>query len=70
MLVRSRKEFGKAGVPYVFFFWCVWKARNNIIFRDDVLSIYIFVFILWLETKMSILDSPSILVQFIDWVDF
>ena len=53
-------------------FWTVWKARNRIVFKDDFLSIqnlkYLFLFLLWLETKLSIENGPSNLVGFIDWV--
>ena len=53
-------------------FWTVWKARNRIVFKEDVLSIhklkYLFLFLLWSETKLSIENSPSTLDGFIDWV--
>ena len=43
-------------------FWTVWKTRNGIVFRDEVLSILrlksLFVYIFWLETKVSIVDGP------------
>ena len=46
-------------------------------FRGEVLSIqkaksffFFFLYLLWLETKMSTLDGPSTLVQFIDWLGF
>ena len=53
-------------------FWIVWKARNRIAFKDDSLSIqnlkYLFLFLLWSETKFSIENGPMILVGFIDWM--
>ena len=53
-------------------FWTVWKARNRIAFKDDFLSIqnlkYLFLFLLWSETKFSIENGPSTLVGFIDWM--
>ena len=53
-------------------FWMVRKARNSIVFRDDILSIqrlkFCFVNLLWSETKLSIEGGPTTLVQFIDWV--
>ena len=53
-------------------FWTVWKARNDAVFRDEVLSIqkfeYSFVNLLWSETKLFIEGGPTILVKFIDWV--
>ena len=53
-------------------FWIVCKARNRIVFKDDFLSIqnlkYLFLFLLWLEIKVSIENGPSTLVGFIDWV--
>ena len=53
-------------------FWIVWKARNRIVFKEDVLSIqklkYLFLFLLWSKTKLSIENSPSTFDGFIDWV--
>ena len=50
-------------------FWLVWKARNDIIFRDlhRRLSLF-FVYLLWLETKMFFVDGPIAIVHFFDWV--
>ena len=52
-------------------FWTVWKTRNDIVFRDEVLSIQtlksLFVHLFWSETKVSIVDGPMTLVHFIDW---
>ena len=53
-------------------FWMIWKARNKIVFEDDVLSIQrlksSFIYFLWSETKLFIKDGPPSLVGFIDWV--
>ena len=50
----------------------IWKARNKIVFEDDVLSIQrlksSFIYFLWSETKLFIKDGPPSLVGFIDWV--
>ena len=41
-------------------FWMVWKIRNGIAFRDELLSVQMlkasFVFILWSETKLNIVE--------------
>ena len=61
--------------PFFFFFlkfWTIWKARNGVAFKDEVLSIQhlktSFVNLLWSETKLSIVGGPLIIVGFIDWV--
>ena len=47
-------------------------GKNRIVFKDDFLSIqnlkYLFLFLLWSETKLSIENGPSTFVGFIDWV--
>ena len=47
----------------------MWKARNDVVFRDEVLSIpklkFSFINILWSETKLFIEDGSTTLVQFI-----
>ena len=54
------------------FFRSFWKARNSVAFRDEVLSLQkaksFFVYLLWLATKLTIVDSLSTIVQFNDWV--
>ena len=46
------------------------KARNGVAFRDEILSIQrlkiSFISLLWVETKLSIVNGPSILVEFIN----
>ena len=58
----------------LYIFWTVWKARNRLTFNDDVLSIQrlkcIFVFSLWSEAKLFIVDRPQTLVSVIDWLGF
>ena len=46
------------------------------VFKNEVLSVqslqtlkYSFVYLLRLETKLSIVDGPSTLVAFIDWLE-
>ena len=46
-------------------------ARNENTLRDEMLSIWrikTFLFFLWLETKLSILDGPLTIAKFIDLV--
>ena len=68
MVDKKQKKVWQAGPSC--FFWTTWKVRNEIAFRDEVLSIQklktYFVFLLWLETKLSIVDGPSPIVTFID----
>ena len=67
---KKRKKVWQAAPSCLF--WTVWKTRNRIVFKDDFLSIqklkYLFLFFLWLETKLSIENGPSTLAGFIDWV--
>ena len=37
LLAKDRRKVWKAGPLYIF--WSVWKARNGIVFRDEVLPI-------------------------------
>ena len=65
---KEQKRVWNAGPLCIF--WPVWKIRNGIAFRNDVLSLqrvkYFFFHLLWLETKLSIVDGPSTLIQSID----
>ena len=53
-LAKDKRRIWKLGPLCIF--WMVWKARNGIVFRDEVLSIQrlksSFVHLLWLETKV------------------
>ena len=50
----------------------VWKARNEIAFRNEVLSIQklktYLVCLVWLKTRLFIVDGPSTLLAFINWL--
>ena len=67
---KRRKKVWQAAPSCLF--WTVWKTRNRIVFKDDFFSIqklkYLFLFLLWLETKLSIENGPLTLSGFIDWV--
>ena len=67
---KKRKKVWRAAPLYIF--WMVWKARNRLAFKDDVLSIprlkYSFVLSLWSEAKLFIVDCPLTIVSFIDWL--
>ena len=66
---KRRKKIWQAASSCLFL--TVWKPRNRIVFKDDFLSVqnrkYLFLFLLWLETKLFIENGPSTLVGFIDW---
>ena len=51
-------------------FWTIWKARNGVAFKDEVFSIQqlktSFVYLIWWETKLSIVGGPLSIVGFID----
>ena len=53
-LRRTGEEFGRQGLCVFFGWFC--KARNDIVFRDEVLSMqnvkYLFAHLLWSETKL------------------
>ena len=67
---KKRKKVWWAAPLYIF--WTVWKARNRLAFKDNVLSIqrlkYSFVLSLWSEAKLFIVDCPSTIVSSIDWL--
>ena len=53
-------------------FWSVWKARNGIVFRDEVLFIQrlksSFVHLFWTETKVYFIDGPqAFFISLIGW---
>ena len=68
---KKRKKVWRAAPLYIF--WTVWKARNRLTFKDDVLSIqrlkYSFVLSIWSEAKLFIVDCLLTIVNFIDWLD-
>ena len=53
MVRKGWRLVWKAGSLYIF--WLVWKARNGIVFRDEVLSMqklkFSFVNLLWSKTN-------------------
>ena len=65
----KRTKFREGGGPLCIF-WSVWKARNGIVFRDEVLSIQrlksSFVYLFWLETKVYFVDGLTSLVHFFE----
>ena len=54
-------------------FWSVWKERNRLAFGNEELSLqrlkYSFVCNLWSGVRVSLVESPSSLVSFLDWID-
>ena len=67
---KKHRKVWKAAPLHIF--WTVWKARNRLAFKDDVISIqrlkYSFLCSLWSEAKLFIVECPQTLVNFIDWV--
>ena len=67
---KKCKKVWRATLLYIF--WTVWKARNRLTFNDDVLLIqrfkYFFVFPLWSEAKLFIVDCLLTLVSFFYWL--
>ena len=53
-------------------FWSVWKERNRLAFGNEELSLqrlkYSFVCNLWSWVKVSLVESPSSLVSFLNWI--
>ena len=54
-------------------FWSVWKERNRLAFGNEELSLqrlkYYFVCNFWSRVRVSLVESPSSLVSFLDWID-
>ena len=54
-------------------FWSIWKERNRLAFGNEELSLqrlkYSFVCNLWSWVRVSLVESPSSLVSFLDWID-
>lgn len=48
------------------------KAWNGAVFNDEVFSLHrlktFFAYLLWSETKLSIVGGPLTLVVFLDWL--
>ena len=67
---KKCKKAWKAAPLHIF--WTVWKVRNRLTFKDDMLSIqrlkYSFILSFWSETKLFIDDCPLTIVNFIDWL--
>ena len=67
---KERRKVWRAAPFYIF--WTVWNARNRLAFKDDVLSIqglkYSFVYSLWSEAKLFIVECPLTMVNFINWL--
>ena len=65
---KKRKKVWRAAPLHIF--WTVWKTINRLAFKDDELSIqrlkYSFLFSLWSEAKLFIVECPITIVNFID----
>ena len=68
---KGWKLVWKAGPLCIF--WMIWKARNGVVFRNEVLSIqklkFSVVNLLWSETDLFI-ENGRCLCQFIDWAGY
>ena len=51
------EQFGRLGTGLLFEMMCCPYKNSTLL-----------LFLIWLETKLSIVDGPSTLVEFIDWV--
>ena len=67
---KKGKKVWRAAPLHIF--WTVWKTINRLAFKDDELSIqrlkYSFLFSLWSEAKLFIVECPITIVNFIDWL--
>ena len=67
---KKCKKVWRAAPHHIF--WMVWKARNRLAFKDDMLSIqklkYSFILFFWSETKLFIVECPLTITNFIDWL--
>ena len=65
---KKRKKVWRAAPLHIF--WTVWKARNKLAFKDNVLSTqrlkYFFVLSFWSEAKLFIVECPITIANFID----
>ena len=65
---KKRKKAWRAAPFHIF--CTVWKARNTLAFKDDMLSIqrlkHFFILSFWSETKLFIDDCPLTIVNFIN----
>ena len=66
MVIKKWRSVWKVGPLCIF--WAVWKARHDIVFKNEVLSIqklkFSFVNLLWSETNLFLEDGPMTLVHF------
>ena len=67
---KKRKKMRRATPFHIF--WTVWKARNRLTFKDDMLSIqrlkYSFILSFLSEAKLFIVGCPLTIANFIDWL--
>ena len=65
---KKRKKVWRATPLHIF--WTVWKVRNRLAFKDDMLSIqrlkYSFILSFWSEAKLFIVECPLTIANFID----
>ena len=73
IIIKKRRKIWQARPPCLF--WTVLKVRNGIVFRKEDLSLQKrkssfgqFAFLLWMETKLFIVDHSCTFVAFINWL--